>query len=60
LSATLLAGIAAGPFTPGFVADTRLAEQLAEIGVILLIETGKLSGPSTILTEIGRQMIRLS
>jgi predicted Kef-type K+ transport protein len=24
-----------GPHTPGFVADTTLAEQLAEIGVIL-------------------------
>jgi CPA2 family monovalent cation:H+ antiporter-2 len=33
----LLAGIAVGPFTPGFVADTGLAEQLAEIGVILLM-----------------------
>jgi len=33
----LLAGIAAGPFTPGFVADKALAEQLAEIGVILLM-----------------------
>ena len=33
----LLAGVAAGPFTPGFVADQNLAEQLAEIGVILLM-----------------------
>ena len=33
----LLAGIAVGPFTPGFVADTALAPQLAEIGVILLM-----------------------
>lgn len=33
----LLAGIAVGPFTPGFVADTTLAPQLAEIGVILLM-----------------------
>ncbi len=33
----LLAGIAVGPFTPGFVADTGLAQQLAEIGVILLM-----------------------
>jgi CPA2 family monovalent cation:H+ antiporter-2 len=30
----LLAGIAVGPFTPGFVADVNLAPQLAEIGVI--------------------------
>jgi CPA2 family monovalent cation:H+ antiporter-2 len=33
----LVAGIAVGPFTPGFVADARLAPQLAEIGVILLM-----------------------
>ena len=33
----LLAGIAVGPFTPGFVGDATLAAQLAEIGVILLM-----------------------
>lgn len=33
----LLAGVAVGPFTPGFVADQVLAAQLAEIGVILLM-----------------------
>jgi CPA2 family monovalent cation:H+ antiporter-2 len=33
----LLAGVAAGPFTPGFVADQTLAPQLAEIGVVLLM-----------------------
>jgi CPA2 family monovalent cation:H+ antiporter-2 len=33
----LLAGVAEGPFTPGFVADAKLAPQLAEIGVILLM-----------------------
>lgn len=33
----LLAGILAGPFTPGFVADASVAEQFAEIGVILLL-----------------------
>jgi len=33
----LLAGVAIGPFTPGFVADGELAAQLAEIGVILLM-----------------------
>ncbi len=33
----LLAGVAVGPFTPGFVADQDLALQLAEIGVILLM-----------------------
>ncbi|TXM94003.1 sodium:proton antiporter, partial [Methylobacterium sp. WL103] len=33
----LVAGIAIGPFTPGFVGDQKLAGQLAEIGVILLM-----------------------
>ncbi len=33
----LLAGIAIGPFTPGFHADTQVATELAEIGVILLM-----------------------
>ncbi|HYD94698.1 MAG TPA: YbaL family putative K(+) efflux transporter [Noviherbaspirillum sp.] len=33
----LLAGIVLGPFTPGFIADTDLATQLAEIGVMLLM-----------------------
>jgi CPA2 family monovalent cation:H+ antiporter-2 len=33
----LFAGIVIGPFTPGFVADTGLAGQLAEMGVILLM-----------------------
>ncbi|MEY0980321.1 YbaL family putative K(+) efflux transporter [Providencia alcalifaciens] len=33
----LAAGILAGPFTPGFVADAALAPELAEIGVILLM-----------------------
>ena len=33
----LLAGVVVGPFTPGFVADTHLAAELAEIGVILLM-----------------------
>ena len=33
----LVAGIAVGPFTPGFVADAKLAPQLAEIGVILMM-----------------------
>lgn len=33
----LLAGVAVGPFTPGFVADSKLAAELAEIGVILLM-----------------------
>jgi CPA2 family monovalent cation:H+ antiporter-2 len=33
----LLAGVVIGPATPGFVADIGLANQLAEIGVILLM-----------------------
>lgn len=33
----LLAGVVVGPFTPGFVADQKLAVELAEIGVILLM-----------------------
>jgi CPA2 family monovalent cation:H+ antiporter-2 len=33
----LLAGVAIGPYTPGFVANPALAEQLAEVGVILLM-----------------------
>lgn len=33
----LLAGILIGPFTPGYVADQNLANQLAELGVILLM-----------------------
>ena len=33
----LLAGYIIGPFSPGFVADQVIAEQLAEIGVILMM-----------------------
>jgi CPA2 family monovalent cation:H+ antiporter-2 len=33
----MLAGIAVGPYTPGFVADASLAAQMSEIGVILLM-----------------------
>lgn len=33
----LVAGIALGPYTPGFVADVHLAGELAEIGVMLLM-----------------------
>ena len=33
----LLAGFIIGPFSPGFVADLTIAEQLAEIGVILML-----------------------
>ena len=33
----LLAGVALGPYTPGFVGDAHIAGQLAEIGVMLLM-----------------------
>lgn len=33
----LLAGIAAGPFTPGLVASTGIATELADIGIVLLL-----------------------
>src|SRR5689334_8195740 len=33
----LLAGVAVGEQTPGFIADQHLAEQMAELGVILLM-----------------------
>lgn len=33
----LIAGIAVGPFTPGYIAHQAVAEQFAEIGVILLL-----------------------
>ncbi len=33
----LVAGIFVGPFTPGYIADASVAEQFAELGVILLL-----------------------
>lgn len=33
----VLAGVIVGPFTPGYVADAGLAQQLASLGVILLM-----------------------
>jgi monovalent cation:H+ antiporter-2, CPA2 family len=33
----LLAGVAIGPYTPGFSGDVNIAHQLAEVGVILLM-----------------------
>lgn len=33
----LLAGVLVGPHTPGFVANTRIADQAAEVGIILLM-----------------------
>jgi Kef-type K+ transport system membrane component KefB len=47
----LLAGVLVGPFTPGFVADRAVAEQFAEIGVILLLFE---VGLETDLAELAR------
>lgn len=33
----LIAGVLIGPFTPGFVADVKIAEQLSELGILLLM-----------------------
>jgi CPA2 family monovalent cation:H+ antiporter-2 len=33
----LMAGVLIGPYTPGFTADVHIAEQFAEVGVILLM-----------------------
>ena len=33
----LIAGVAIGPNTPGLIADAEIAEQFAEVGVILLM-----------------------
>src|SRR5262245_41251347 len=33
----LLAGVVIGPFTPGYIADQGLTNDLAEIGIILLM-----------------------
>src|SRR5688572_11635675 len=33
----LLAGVALGPFTPGFTGDIEAIQQLAELGIILLM-----------------------
>ena len=33
----LLAGVVIGPYTPGVIGDTKIASQLAEMGVILLM-----------------------
>jgi CPA2 family monovalent cation:H+ antiporter-2 len=37
LAGYLLAGVVAGPFTPGYVADAGIAQELADLGVILLM-----------------------
>jgi CPA2 family monovalent cation:H+ antiporter-2 len=51
----ILAGITVGPYTPGFVANTSLAAQLAEIGVILLMfGVGLQFSPRELLDVRGR------
>ncbi|MBB3225644.1 CPA2 family monovalent cation:H+ antiporter-2 [Luteibacter sp. Sphag1AF] len=37
LAGYLLAGVVAGPFTPGYVANAGIAQELADLGVILLM-----------------------
>ncbi|MET0256284.1 MAG: YbaL family putative K(+) efflux transporter [Luteibacter sp.] len=37
LAGYLVAGVVAGPFTPGYVADAGIAQELADLGVILLM-----------------------
>jgi CPA2 family monovalent cation:H+ antiporter-2 len=37
LAGYLLAGVVVGPFTPGYVADGHIANELAELGVVLLM-----------------------
>jgi len=49
----LLAGIAVGPFTPGFVGDAALAPQLAEIGAILWRGIPEEIRPATLFTVDG-------
>src|SRR6478609_3703999 len=45
----LVAGMLVGPFTPGYEADTGLAMQLGEIGVVLLMFGLGLSVASTVV-----------
>ena len=33
----LLAGVLLGPYTPGFIADAKIAEELSEIGIVMLM-----------------------
>lgn len=33
----LAAGLAAGPFTPGFIADVKLAQELGGVGIVILM-----------------------
>ena len=53
----LLAGVLVGPHTPGFRADSSLASQLAEIGVVLLMFGVGLHFRVRDLREVGRLAI---
>jgi monovalent cation:H+ antiporter-2, CPA2 family len=66
----LLAGVMVSPHTPGFVANTELANQLAEIGVILLmfgvglqfhfkefLEVRKIAIPGALIQSLGATAI---
>ncbi len=66
----LLAGVIIGPFTPGFVANTQIAGELAEIGVMLLmfgvglhfslddlLETRKIALPGALLQIIAATLM---
>jgi monovalent cation:H+ antiporter-2, CPA2 family len=53
----LFAGVMIGPFTPGYVADSGLSSELAEIGVILLMFGIGLHFSLTDLTSIKRTVI---
>src|SRR5262245_37324735 len=53
----LVGGIVVGPHTPGFVANQALAEQLAEMGIILLMFSVELQFHLTKLLAVRRVAI---
>jgi CPA2 family monovalent cation:H+ antiporter-2 len=53
----LLAGIAVGPFTPGFVADRQTIAALADIGIVLLMFALGIAFSLRDLTRVGRVAI---
>jgi predicted Kef-type K+ transport protein len=56
----LVAGIAIGPFSPGLAADTGVASQLAEIGVILPMFGVGLHFPKTCSRSVGSRSLARS
>lgn len=54
----LVAGIAVGPFTPGYVADAELARQFAELGVVLLMFGVGLHFSLSDLASVRRVVVR--